>query len=399
MIRLLVFTTLYPNAVRPHHGVFVEQRLRHLIASGQVAARVLAPVPWFPSSHPKFGRYGLFASVPRFERRYGIDVWHPRYPLVPKLGMNAAPFLLAAAMWPHLRRLRATQDFDAIDAHYFYPDGVAAVWLARRLRKPVVVTARGSDLNVIARYRWAGRAIRWAVRRADHVITVSNSLKAALGNLKVPDTPTTVLANGVDLSRFSPGDRTALWLDFGVQGPVLLSVGHLVESKGHYIAIDALAELSEFSLVIVGAGQEETALREKIRERGLEARVKMAGAVPHERLAEYYRSADALVLASRSEGMPNVALEALACGTPVIATAVGGIPEVVKVPQAGRLVAERTPQAFANAVRELVAQYPDRRQTRSYAEQFSWDSTTQGQLEIFESVCRRRVATYGQMAR
>lgn len=387
MIRLLVFTTLYPNAAQPRHGIFVEQRLRHLVASGGVHARVVAPVPWFPSTHPRFGRYAMFASVPPFERRHGLEVWHPRYPVIPKLGMNAAPFLLAGAVWRHLRRLRELQDFDAVDAHYLYPDGVAAVGMARRLCKPVVMTARGSDLNVIARYPWPRRAIRWAASKADHVITVSDALRARLESIAVPLEHVTALPNGVDLSQFCPGERGVLAREFGFKGPILLSVGHLVEGKGHHIVIDALAELPNFGLIIVGAGKEERALRERIKARKLESRVHLAGAVPHERLTDYYRSADALVLASRSEGMPNVVLEALACGTPVVASAVGGIPEVVKAPEAGCLVNERSPQAFVKAIKGLFAHYPDRRRARRFAEQFDWGTTTRGQLEIFQRIC------------
>lgn len=392
MIRLLVFTTLYPNAAQPHHGIFVEQRLRHLVASGEVQARVLAPVPWFPSAHPRFGRYAAYARVPRFERRHDIDILHPRYPVLPKFGMSAAPVLLAGAMWAWARRLCREQDFDAIDAHYFYPDGVAAVWLAKRLHKPVVVTGRGSDINVIARYRQPGRAIRWAARNADQTVVVSDALKQRLLASGVAESQVAVVPNGVDLSVFCPGSPGALARDFGVQGPALLSVGHLVEGKGHHIVIDALTRLSGFSLVIVGSGPDEAALRAQVVRWGLERRVKLAGAVAHARLAEYYRDAYAVILASRGEGMPNVVLESLACGTPVVASAVGGIPEVLTTPEAGRLVAKRTAEAFAEAVTALVASYPDRAATRRYAELFDWAATTRAQLQIFKQIMGAQTA-------
>lgn len=382
MIRLLVFTTLYPNAARPHHGIFVEQRLRHLVASGKVAARVVAPVPWFPSSNPRFGRYAAFASVPRFEHRYGIPVWHPRYPVIPRVGMALAPCLLAAASGPTLDSLRREADFDVIDAHYFYPDGVAAVWHARRLNKPVFVTGRGSDLNVIPRYAVPRRAIAWAARRAAAAIVVSRSLVAPLQALNVPASRIVVLPNGVDLALFRPGSADALERDFGLAGPVLLSVGHLVEGKGHDIAVAALARLTGFGLVIIGEGPESVRLREQVRAQRLESRVRFAGAVPHARLAEYYRAAFAVLLASRREGMPNVVLESLASGTPVVATAVGGIPDVLCRAEAGRLVTARTAAAFADAVADLAADYPDRAATRRHAEQFGWAATTRGQLDL-----------------
>ena len=107
--RILTFTTLFPNSAAPSHGVFVENRLRHLMASGRVSARVVAPVPWFPSSAPVFGRYASFAKAPRQEERFGIAIEHPRYPVLPKFGMNVAPLLLFLAALPVLRRLQASK--------------------------------------------------------------------------------------------------------------------------------------------------------------------------------------------------------------------------------------------------------------------------------------------------
>jgi teichuronic acid biosynthesis glycosyltransferase TuaC len=158
----------------PHHGIFVENRLRHLVASGEVASLVVAPVPWFPIKHNALGRYASFARVPREERRHGLTVLHPRYPLLPKVGMSSAPFLMYAALRNVIAEiLKARFRFDLIDAHYFYPDGVAAVMLGRGLGKPVVVTARGTDVNLLPEYRVPRRLVRWAAARAAGVASVS----------------------------------------------------------------------------------------------------------------------------------------------------------------------------------------------------------------------------------
>src|SRR6266404_8949633 len=136
-LSILTFSTLYPNATRPEHGIFVETRLRHLRASGRVLGEVIAPSPWFPFAAAGFGRYASFARVPKQETRHGIVVHHPRYPLVPKIGMTSAPFSLYAATVPLLRQLlRLGRRFDLIDAHYFYPDGVAAILLGRHFGIP-----------------------------------------------------------------------------------------------------------------------------------------------------------------------------------------------------------------------------------------------------------------------
>src|SRR5262245_44262114 len=159
-MKLLTFATLYPSSARPGHGIFVETRLRHLLASGSAQSVVVAPVPWFPAAHEEFGRYGTIARTPRQEVLHGIDVRHPRFPVLPKVGMSLAAFLLAAASAGTLREVREQgYEFDIIDAHYFYPAGVAAALLARHVGKPVVITARGSDINLIARHSIPRRLI------------------------------------------------------------------------------------------------------------------------------------------------------------------------------------------------------------------------------------------------
>ncbi|HZV66938.1 MAG TPA: glycosyltransferase family 4 protein, partial [Telluria sp.] len=141
-MKIVTFSSLFPNKVKPNHGIFVETRLRNLVDSGEIESRVVAPVPWFPFSGSRFGNYADFARVPRWENRFGLSVAHPRFPLIPKIGMNWSPMLMAAAAKRTLARMiDEGYDFDLIDAHYFYPDGVAAVRLGQYFNKPVVITA------------------------------------------------------------------------------------------------------------------------------------------------------------------------------------------------------------------------------------------------------------------
>jgi glycosyltransferase involved in cell wall biosynthesis len=383
-MRILTFSTLYPNAARPGHGIFVETRLRHLLASGRVEARVVAPVPWFPSGNPRFGEYAVFARVPPEERRNGIEVAHPRFVTLPRVGMSAAPFLLAAGAYSALRdTIRSGYDFDLIDAHYFYPDGVAAVLLGKLLAKPVVITARGTDVNLIPDYRLPRAMILWAAQRAAGIVAVARALRDRLVALGVPRERIEVLRNGVDLEFFRETDRANTRRRLGFRRTTLLSVGNLLPLKGHDLAVRALALLPDADLIIVGDGPERGRLGALVAELKLGDRVSFAGALAQEDLREYYGSADALVLASSREGWPNVLLESMACGTPVIASRVGGTPEVVAAPEAGELMAERTAEALARAVRGLLARNPDRGATRRYAEEFDWSATTAGQLDLF----------------
>lgn len=398
-MRLLTFGTLYPHAGRPAHGIFVETRLRQLVATGEVESKVLAPVPWFPFGHAAFGEYALHARAPSEERRHGIEVLHPRYPLIPKIGMSVAPLLLAQAAKPAMRRLLGRYDFDAIDAHYLYPDGVAATILGKYFGKPVVLTARGTDVTLIPQQHRLPRAmILWAARSAAAIITVSRSLKDGLAGLGVPPQRITVLRNGVDLERFRPIDRETTRARLGLRRTTLLSVGHLIERKAHHLAVGAAALLPEVELIIIGDGPELGALRSLAQRAGVAQRVRFLPAMSQEALRPYYGAADALILASSREGWANVLLESMACGTPVIASNVGGASELVTARAAGVLFEERTPHGLAAAVRGLFSADPDRGATRRHAEQFSWAATTRGQLEIFRAAMPAAAAAQVQPA-
>ena len=390
-VKILTFTSLYPNAVRPNYAVFVENRLRHLLAGGQVTAKVIAPVPWFPLRARAFGRYADFARVPAREERFGIEVRHPRYPVVPKVGMTLAPYLMYAWARPAVRRLQsAGYDFDLIDAHYFYPDGVAAVLLGRHFGKPVTITARGTDINVIAQHPLARRMIRWAAGHAAGLIAVSDALRRAMADTGIETASARVLRNGVDLAAFRPLDREEARRTLGLAPPVIVSVGNLLPAKGHDLVIEAMAGLPGAQLLIAGQGPAEARLRALIGKLGLAERVRLLGAVPHEDMARIYNAADALVLASAREGWPNVLLEAMACGTPAVATRVGGIPEVVAAPAAGRLLEARDAGCIAETLRALLKSPPARAETRAYAEGFAWDRTSAGQLALFRDILARR---------
>jgi len=218
------------------------------------------------------------------------------------------------------------------------------------------------------------------------VIAVSQALKTALIELGVPAEHVTVLRNGVDLQRFHPGGRAEGRSRLGFSGPTLISVGHLIERKAHDLAVAAMPHLPGYSLVIVGEGPDRPLLEQRIAKLGLSDRVRLAGAIPHDRLQEYYAAADALVLASSREGWPNVLLEAMACGTPVVASSIWGNPEVVASQEAGRLMAQRSGAGIAEAVNRLFSSLPDRAATRRYAERFSWDETSEGQIEVFRRI-------------
>jgi glycosyltransferase involved in cell wall biosynthesis len=389
-IRVLCFSSLYPNAAQPVHGIFVENRLRHLLRCGGIEARVVAPVPWFPLTHRGFGGWADYARVPARERRFDIDVEHPRFPVVPRIGMRIAPYLMYAALLAPLRRLAEQWDFDVIDAHYFYPDGVAAALLARALGKPLMITARGTDISLIPRYAGPRRRIVWAARQASALVAVCAALKREMTSIGIDPDTISVLRNGVDLDQFQPRDRAAARRDWQVEGKVVLSVGHLIERKGHHLIIEALADLADVTLLVAGGGPDLEQLTRLAERRGVGNRVRFLGAVPHQRLPDLYAAADLLVLASSREGWANVLLEAMACGTPAAATDVWGTAEVVADPAAGWLIPERSAQAIAATLRHALGNLPDRAATRRYAEGFDWGDTSRGQLALLQRLAAAR---------
>lgn len=390
-LRLLTFSTLFPDSTRPNFGVFVENRLRHLVAGGAASSTVLAPVPWFPrlpaAVAARLPGWSRFAAVPRQETRNELVVHHPRFVVLPRIGMSLAPPLLYRAAHRALARLVAGGlEFDAIDAHYLYPDGVAAVWLGRAFGKPVVVTARGSDVTELPDHVIPRAYISRAIAGADALIAVSAGLKQALVALGAPPAKVTVLRNGVETALFRETGRAATRARLGLSGPVLISVGGLIARKRHHLTIAALAELPGCTLLIAGEGPERGRLAALAAELGVADRVRLLGPLPHRELPALYSAADAMVLASSREGWANVLLESMACGTPVVASNIPGNPEVVQSRAAGLIVGENSAAGIAAGVRTLLADPPARAATRAYAEPFGWEETSAGQLALFRRV-------------
>ena len=253
-----------------------------------------------------------------------------------------------------IRRLRNEGfDFDVIDAHYYYPDGVAAALLSRLFDRPLAITARGTDLNLIPQHALPRKMIRWAAGQADASIGVCRALMDVLRDWGIDEARLHVFRNGVDLIRFSPVAPAQARAELGLEpaGPVILSAGHLVERKGHHLLIDAmpavLAVHPQARLLIVGKGEMRPELEQQVTRLGLTSAVRLVGAVPNERMATWFSAADVSVLASSREGWANVLLESMACGTPVVATNIWGTPEVVAGRDAGVLVPERDAPSLA----------------------------------------------------
>lgn len=397
-MRLLVYTTLWPNSRQPHHGVFVKERLRLYSRRHRSPLCVVAPVPLAPPVGP--ARWRVWSGLPEQEQQDEVRVTHPRFFSPPLLPDRVRAASLAAGSRRRLLDEALRFEPTVLDAHYAWPDGVAAhrlrplleTHLQRRL--PLVITARGTDLNLAPSLSGVRSQLAAALTGADHVVCVAEALRTVALGLGVPQERVTTLRNGVDVERFRPGDRAAERAALGLPagGTLLLCVGHLIERKGQHLLLETLARLpaaagsSAPHLLLVGSGPGESSLRSRAARLGLAGRVSFVGPVLPDALPHWYRAADALVLPSLREGWPNVVLEALACGTPVIATSVWGTPEILSGCAAATLV-EPTVDGLSAGLAQLPSL--DRAAARPWAERHTWDATLDGLHAIYTRVCAR----------
>ena len=377
-LKVLLFSMVFPNAAQPHYGVFVRERMRGLPADVEV--RVVAPTPWFPFVARL--RPGLRPAVPREEVQEGVPVLHPRFLSFPGFLKCLDGLLMFLGALPTVIRLRRDFRCELIDAHFVYPEGLAAALLGLVLRVPLTITLRGM-LPLLVPFRLRRPQLRFALKRAVRVIAVSESLKRDAVALGVPAEKVRVIENGIDPQVFRPIDRVEARRALGLPkyGPLLVSVGTLAPRKGFHLVMEAMARLKRrwptLRFAIVGGDGPEGAMGAELRQ--LAARMKMenrvifAGPRQREELAVWYSAANLFVLATAHEGCPNVVLEALACGTPVVATPVGNIPELIDSPAVG-LVVERTVEALVAGLDQALERDWDRDRVRARVADRTWEA-------------------------
>ena len=344
-MRVLAITKIFPNAAEPLSAPFNRQQFGALGELCELS--VMATIPWFPGAGlvSRWSSAGKLAAVPRHEQIAGLEVTHPRTLFVPRLAHAAWGPLYAASIAPALAPYRGK--VDVVLGSWAYPDGFAAVIAARLLGVPCVVKLHGSDINVIAKLPGPRRLVAWALSRAARVAAVSRPLAEEVVALGVPRERVVVVMNGVDGDLFKPRDRAAARAELGLPaGPLALYVGNLKPEKGVLELARAwqtvTRELPDATLAIVGGGP-------LAGELGGE-RVKLVGPQPLDRVPVWMAACDVLVLPSHVEGTPNVVLEALASGRRVVASAVGGVPDLITHPMLGALVPPRDPDALAAAL-------------------------------------------------
>lgn len=385
MLRVLTLATLFPDVSRPRFGPFVERQTLGLAAHPDVELRVIAPVGLPPWPLSKLSHYRALSDLPRREKWKGLDVYRPRFLHIPGTQGRFDPAMLARALLPILQGLRHEFPFNVIDAEFFFPDGPAAVDLGKALRVPVSIKARGADIHYWGKQLATRGQVSRAGRQANGLLAVSSAIKADMVAMGMPENRILVHHTGVDLTVFKPVDRLAAKAALNVVGPLIASVGALIPRKGQGLVVDALPALPGTTLVLIGAGSDRAALEARAVAQGVVDRVRFTGAIGHEELARWLGAADAMVLASASEGLANAWVEALACGTPIVITDVGGAREVIDGSDAGHLVPPDS-RAIAEAVADLIENPRDSKAVRKAAERFTWEANTAALYDHLKSI-------------
>lgn len=376
MIRVLSISTLFPCAGRSQFGIFVANQMKTVAKLDGIKVTMMNPIgipPW-PLSLRK--PYADLKRVPKTSEFDELTVHHRHFRSIPGSGADGNPKRIAAALLPEIRKLHAKQPFDLVDAQFFFPDGPAAAIIARALKLPLSIKARGADIHYWSGRPKARRQILEAAQQAAGLLAVSQALRSDMVALGMPQEWINVHYTGLDHDIFKPfgrADARALLSNVPLdKNPLLVTTGALTARKGQRFVIEALAKLPGVRLALAGGGEDEKQLRSLAAKLRVADRVHFLGVVKHSELPLLLAAADAMVLPSASEGLANAWIEALACGTPLVICDAGGATEVVQDATAGRVV-KRNAEAIAAAVSDILAKPVSQQAVASNASRFRWD--------------------------
>jgi glycosyltransferase involved in cell wall biosynthesis len=370
---VVVITNLFPNPLEPMRSTFNEQQVLALNKVLRVSA-VVAPIDWRRMLN--FKREGRQGNLLAQKEWKSIPVSYPVFFYIPKVASWLNGPLMFFSLLPQWMRVKREKP-EAIYATWAFPDGFAAVLLAKMSGIRVVVKVHGTDVEVLGSHLIRRVLAVWALNRASAVVSVSAYLRDMLVDLGVQPKKLTVIYNGVDGEKFRALDRTAcrVKLNLPITKKIILYIGNLKSDKGVVDLVKSFAIVaagnSNVMLVYAGDGVARAEIERLNSPNGLGEPVRFLGKVSHDALPEWINAADVLCLPSHHEGVPNVLLEAASCGTPCVATTVGGIPEVV-TPASGLLVAPGDVAALARALIDALARDWNRDEIRTAVKTGTW---------------------------
>ena len=391
-MRILTFSNLFPNPEQPERGNFVVQMIEAL--PSQVKHYVVSPLPWFPPFPGGTSDRSIFARIPYNLHENGLKIFYPKYLMVPKVSGMLHPLTVAIGCYPLVKRLVRTHSIDLIHSHWIFPDSVAAAWIAKRLCKPVVVTARGCDINLYGKYKTRRPQILWALRNADAITTVSDSLRSKIvDDFGIDGSKVSTIRNGINNERFRKIDKSQARSLLGLEKTrkYLLFVGQLHGVKGLAYLISALKQLGDrgsldFKTILVGEGPQRKRIEKQIAQLRLQDYVELVGERAYEEIPKWMNACDVFCLPSVREGTPNVVLEAQACQMPVVASNVGGIPEVINK-RNGILVPPRNSTALAHA---LDISFRSNNNAHGNSVTYTWKDCADNYLDLYQHLLVKR---------
>lgn len=398
-MRALLFSNLFPTSADPTRGVFTRQLAAELNRLGEIEVSV--PLPWFPGNplvarlFPAYARE--FGSIGAHQQWDGVTAHYPRYALIPKLSERAHDQLMYFGVRASVARRHREQRFDVLNAHWLYPDGVAAMRIGADLKLPVVLTALGCDVNDDLNHPIKRPRILAAAHAAAALTTVSQPLADGLAAAGIPSHKITVIPNGVDTARFSPRDRTACRDALGLsERPTVVCVSRLSHEKGVDLLVAAARELvtklPDAHVFIVGEGLMRADLVRQIAALGLGSVVRLVGGVAHDKVAEWMGAADVVCMPSRREGHPNAAMEALACGRPLVASRTGALTTLITAAR-GLTVAPGDARALGTALISALQRSWDNAAIAASMREDSWARAAAAYLRVYQQAAELTVPT------
>ena len=387
-VKIASISHMFPNSINPHIGVFVKERLKHVALKTDLT--MIAPVPSFPFSEFTSKYAGLSQLLDK-EIIDGMTVHHPRYFMIPKFFKFLDAMFYAKSMASYMEEMFSQARFDILDFHWVYPDAIGGLQWANGFRKKTVVTVRGNEAIYYFNKGPVRKIVQQRLKEFDHVIAVSKDLKdKILAEFGVDKSRISVIANGIDPAKFRCTDlgqaRRQCLLDEGKR--YVLTVSRLSAEKGVEFLLRAMKKLRapETRLVIIGDGPLKAGLISLAADLGIKDRVQFLGVLGHADICAWYNAADVFCLPSLWEGCPNVVIEALACGTPVVASRVGGIPDLVPGADYGSLVPPGDADMLAEALDLALGKNWNRRSISEFGSANSWANVADKVISVFEGV-------------
>jgi len=393
-MHVLIVTNLFPNQIEPHKGAFIFQFVEELKKTQRVT--VISPIPYCPNwtilrklPQSKYAQLGVM------EQHEGYKVFLCRHLAIPKMGF-LTPFLLFPPLLRMVQQIHSAEKVDVINAHWIFPDGVAAQWVGRILNFPTILTARGCDVNLYPNLFGRRSLIQHALSNCNAAVAVGEELRKTTQSLCMDGKEVLMIPNGIDYGIFHPMDQAECRrvLDWPENCKLILYVGSLDEVKNVDLLIEGFARVAEqrlkwdLRLIIVGAGHLLLTLEQLASKLGIMEYVSFMGQKSPPEIALLMNGADVLCLTSIREGRPNVILEALACGLPIVASRVGGVPELVTDDTHGYLFEVGNVEDFYLKLITALERYCGRKLAKTI-QPMSWEISAGMYVKLYEKITNK----------